>query len=232
MSNGLQLPKNNGERKVVAIFDLDGTITKSDTYLAFLMGYVRRRPYLLLRFPVLIGAWTLYTLRLRTNSWLKIVFLRTIMGGVSHQILDQWANEFTEKLVNTGLRIQAIPIIESHRKVGHTLVLLTASFDVYVEKLAKHLGFEQVICTRAAWNLDDALSGDIEGKNCYGKEKVRRLAEHFRMERENIYIFGYTDHHSDLALMQWVDEPIVVNPTKRMMALAKMYSFQIENWDT
>lgn len=230
MDKNFQPPTERSVR-VAVVFDLDGTITLSDTYLAFLMGYVRRRPHLLLRFPVLVGAWMLYTLRLRPNSWLKTIFLRTIMGGVSHQMLDQWVNEFIEQLMATGLRSHALPIIESHLHAGHTLILATASFDIYVEKLAQRLGFEQVICTRAAWCPDGMLMGEIDGKNCYGEEKVRRLKEHFGAERDRLHILGYTDHHSDLAFMQWVDEPVVVNPTHRMTKLAMDFGFKVVDWN-
>lgn len=222
---------SNEDLLVAVVFDLDGTITSSDTYLAFLLGYVRRKPHLLLRLPILISAWTAFKLRLRTNSWLKAKFLHTLMGGVSSQNLTMWTNEFVEEILTSRLRNRAKLIIEKHLNARHTLILVTASFDIYVEKLAQKLGISQVICTRAAWDTNGNLTGEIDGKNCYGEEKVRRLIEHFGSTRKNLYVLGYTDHHSDLALMQWVDEPIVVNPTKKMSRLAKKFAFKIENWD-
>jgi HAD superfamily hydrolase (TIGR01490 family) len=133
--------------------------------------------------------------------------------------------------MNTGLRLGAIPVINSHLNAGHTLILVTASFDIYVEKLAQTLGFQHVICTRAAWHPNGMLVGKIAGKNCYGEEKINRLKAHFGGERDSWHIRGYTDHHSDLPLMLWVEEPVVVNPTKRMSQYATKFAFEIEDWN-
>jgi len=38
-----------GMRHQVAVFDLDGTLTRYDTYLRYLIGYIGRRPTRVLR---------------------------------------------------------------------------------------------------------------------------------------------------------------------------------------
>ena len=38
-----------GTRHQVAVFDLDGTLTRYDTYLRYLIGYIGRRPTRVLR---------------------------------------------------------------------------------------------------------------------------------------------------------------------------------------
>jgi HAD superfamily hydrolase (TIGR01490 family) len=218
-------------RHVAAVFDLDGTITKRDTYLEFLKGYAIRHPQRLVWLPALGAAWGLYSMRVKNNSWLKQVFLRLIAGGASRAELDEWTTEFIERLVRNGLRTSAPHAIEHHRRASHTLIMATASFDFYVERLAARMGFDHVICTRAAWTAQDTLTGQLAGRNCYGEEKVRRLKEHFGSNRLEWYIHGYSDHHSDVAFLAWVDRPVAVNPARKMSTFAKQLNFDVADWD-
>jgi phosphatidylglycerophosphatase C len=218
-------------KPVAAIFDLDGTITKRDTYFDFLKGYMLRHPHLLARLPALVCAWALYAGKIRNNSWLKQTFLRLIAGGARRADLDAWADEFIARLMKTGLRTGALGEIEHHRRAGHRLIMATASFDFYVDRLAEQLGFDHVVCTRAVWTERGTLTGNIAGRNCYAEEKVRRLQAHFMGQRQDWYIHGYTDHHSDVSFLAWVDRPVAVNPTTKMLGLAKQSAFEIVEWD-
>jgi HAD superfamily hydrolase (TIGR01490 family) len=216
---------------VAAIFDLDGTITKADTYLEFLKGYTLRHPHLLARLPALGSAWALYATRVKNNSWLKQAFLRLIVGGAARTELNQWTEEFIGRLMTNGLRTSAVRAIEHHRQAGHCLIMATASFDFYVEPLAGQLGFDHVVCTRAAWTERETLTGQLAGPNCYGEEKVRRLQEHFGAQRTDWYIHGYTDHHSDISFLAWVDRPVAVNPARKMLKLATKLNITVVDWD-
>jgi HAD superfamily hydrolase (TIGR01490 family) len=215
---------------VAAIFDLDGTITRSDTYRDFLKGYMLRHPHRLPRLPALGFAWALYATRVKNNSWLKQTFLRLIVGGTARAQLDEWTEEFNSRLMKNGLRTSALRAIEHHRQAGHCLIMATASFDFYVERLAEQLGFDHVMCTQTEWTERGTLTGNIAGRNCYAEEKVRRLQTHFGAHRQDWYIHGYTDHHSDVSFLAWVDRPVAVNPTRRMFGLAKQSGFEIVEW--
>jgi HAD superfamily hydrolase (TIGR01490 family) len=216
---------------VAAIFDLDGTITRADTYRDFLKGYMLRHPHLFVRLPALGSAWALYATRVKNNSWLKQAFLRLIVGGAARKELDEWTEEFNSRLMKNGLRTGALRAIEHHRQAGHCLIMATASFDFYVERLAQQLGFDHVVCTRAAWTERETLTGQLAGPNCYGEEKVRRLQEYFGAQRKAWYIHGYSDHHSDVSFLAWVDRPVAVNPARRMLNLARKLNFALVDWD-
>jgi phosphatidylglycerophosphatase C len=218
-------------RRVAAIFDLDGTITRKDTYLDFLLRCFERHPLLAARLPALCCAWAAHATRFKDNSWLKETFLGQIVGGATRSELDGWTEEFAQRVMHRGLRAGALRAIEDHRRAGHRLIMATASFDFYVEKLAEKLGFDEVVCTRAAWTQDGTLTGRIAGCNCYGEEKLRRLQERFAGQRHDWYMHGYTDHHSDIAFLGWVDRPVAVNPTRKMLRLAKQSAFEIVVWD-
>lgn len=212
--------------RIAAIFDLDGTLTQKDTYLAFLLGFLRRHPRRLTRVIGLPFALVLYWLKLKDNSWLKKTFLRAIMGNTTRVELACWRHVFLDRLLKSGLRPGVVEALQQHRRDGHHLVLLTASFDFYAEELGRRLGFDEVICTRSVWE-QDKLKGELGSPNCYADAKLARLNDYFRGQREQWHIVGYSDHHSDAPFMAWVDHPIAVHPTKKLREIAERQGYDI-----
>ena len=64
---------NEISRKI-SIFDLDGTLTKSDTYLAYLVGFLKRNPKRWFKALILPFAVVMFYLKIRDNQWLKNYF--------------------------------------------------------------------------------------------------------------------------------------------------------------
>ncbi len=217
-------------QQTVAIFDLDSTITKKDTYIAFLLTVLKCHPYRILRCGFLPFAVFIHKTGLKDNSWLKETFLGAIAGGLTQSQLDHCTDRFLAKLHNQGIRQKALQKIQQHREANHQLVLASASFDFYVKKLGNQLGFDTIICTRSKWNEQKKLIGKIDGYNCYGHNKLKRLVELIDTSRNNIFRIGYTDHHSDQPLLEWVDKAIAVNPTKKLQQIALNKKYIIVDW--
>jgi HAD superfamily hydrolase (TIGR01490 family) len=218
-------------RQVAAIFDLDRTLTRRDTYLAFLFSTLQRRPTRFIssmRLPIAVLA---HWAHVRDNTWLKERFLAAILGGATSEQIDSWSDAFVARVLHSGLRNQARKVIESHRQVGHRLIMATASFDFYVEKLAEQLGFDAVISTRPVWDSQGRISGKLESANCYGAAKVERLIAHFGAARADWHIVAYTDDYSDLPMLEWADYAVTVNPTARLRAIARDRQYEIQDWE-
>lgn len=206
-------------RPVAVVFDLDCTITDRDTYRSFLMGILRRHPMRLLRLRWLPIAMGLYGLKLRDNGWLKKAFLGAIVGGATRREVELWVEQFLSELLQGGIRPGALAAIREHRDSGHHLIMATASFDFYAEELGKRLGFDAIISTRSVW-AEGRLKGELAGGNCFGPVKAERLKCYFGGQREQWYIVGYSDHHSDLPMMEWVDRAVAINPQPLLAKIA------------
>lgn len=213
-----------------AVFDLDGTIVEGDTYVGYLLGYLRRHPE---RWPHAAGlsaALALYYSGRRDNTWLKITFLRAILGAAERSALAGWTDEFVEKIVSRRVRRAALDRIEHHRDRGDRLVLATASLDFYVEPLAQRLGFDDIVCSRAAWDETGRLTGQLLHGNCYGVNKVAQVKA--LLERNGVMTLEavYSDHHSDLPLFELAINRIAVNPTRKLQQQAEQAGLIIEMW--
>lgn len=226
--------KTPTERTVLAVYDLDGTITRSDTFVPFLLGFLVKNPWRIFRcFPLPLYALAFWS-GLRGNNWVKQKFLTVICGGVSPQSLADYSADFAALVVKTGLLPGAVASIEAHRSRGDRLILVTASPDLYVDAIARHLGFDDVIASKVAWRmageLRATLDGRLDGENCYGANKVERLKAVLSGDRPDTQIVAYSDHASDLPLLAVADSGYVVNPTPSMRRLAQTNGLPVLNW--
>ena len=73
----------NGE-PVIAVFDLDRTITTHATYTPWLLRFLGRHPLRLIGAPVMLGAVVAFVLRLISRKALKEVMLKIVEIGRAH----------------------------------------------------------------------------------------------------------------------------------------------------
>src|SRR5216684_4471614 len=82
----------------VAVFDLDGTLTWRDTLLPFLMSFLRRHPWRLLRLWRLPFALGSFLVQNRDRGLLKSRVIRMVMGGATRTAIDACADSFVDTL--------------------------------------------------------------------------------------------------------------------------------------
>lgn len=215
----------------ITIFDLDGTLTHKDTYRTYLTRYLAHHPVRWPTAPLLAGAVGLFALKLRSNHWLKRTFLSLILGGAKRDNLASWNEDFANYAIQYLVRRDAIAAIKARREAGDRIVLATASPDLYVTALAHRLGIKDVIATRVAWDDRGRLTGDLDGENCYGPEKRRRVEAWLAEQKiQPDHVTVYSDHQADLPLFDMADKAVAVSPTPKLAALARDRSITTEIW--
>ncbi|MGH7232969.1 MAG: HAD family hydrolase [Nitrospiraceae bacterium] len=212
----------------LAVFDLDGTLTRRDSYLPYLIGFLVRHPRRLVRTLHLPWQVCRFVIGGISNTDLKRQFLHACLGGVRRAEVRRWTEAFVDGLIARGFRRDALAALEQHRQNGDVLVLLTASFDLYADELARRLKFDQVICTQAEWR-GDRLSGNLASPNRYGAEKLRCLTE-LKKAYPAATIIAYADHHSDLPLLRFADKGILINGTAHAQTLAARDGIPCLQW--
>ena len=87
---------------------------------------------------------------------------------------------------------------------GHTVIIISASINNWVEPFFKHRAGVYVIGTMIE-SKDGRLSGRFLTKNCYGREKVNRLLQLFP-ERKDYWLTAYGDSRGDYELLDFANE--------------------------
>ena len=194
----------------LAIFDLDGTITRHDTLWPFIGGYLARHPKRWWRLPLCLAPLLRYFMAGRDRGALKGAVIHLTLGGLRHAELDDWAASFTQRLLRTGLYAEAITCIAAHRRAQAHLVLLSASPDLYVPKIATALGFDECICTEVRWRVDGTLNGTLASANRRGAEKTR-CVRLLLSEHQPLLAHAYGNSRADLDHLRLVSAGTYVN---------------------
>jgi phosphatidylglycerophosphatase C len=182
-------------RPIVA-FDFDGTLTVRDTLTAFLAwraGPLRYRIGLAGLLPDAVRF-----LRDRDRGRLKAAAIRRFLAGVSRADLEDSARRFAEGQARALLRPDAIRAWRRWQAQGARLVIVTASPEEVVAPFARGLGADSLMGTRLAYDHGDRLTGALDGENCRGAEKVRRLRDAFGDDVRLEAAFGDTDGDKEM----------------------------------
>jgi phosphatidylglycerophosphatase C len=212
----------------LAVFDLDGTITRHDTLIQYVLGYLKTRPWRVFGFLLAIPAVLRYLLGGSDRGALKASLIHSTLGGSTREQLDAWTARFVPALLAGGVFKDAMERIAAHRRDGDLLVLMSASPDLYVPAIGRQLGFTEVTCTGVRWN-GDRLDGALTTPNCRGEEKVRRF-ETLRGRHPGVRAAAYGNAVSDLPHLRLADRGVLVNGSDLARRQAAQLNVVCENW--
>lgn len=189
--------------KKLIVFDFDGTLTTKDSLLEFIAFY-KSRMQLYLGFLIHLRSLVQFYWGRISNTQLKERILTHFFRGESLQVFSQKGSRFAREVLPGILRKQAVATIESYRKPAGTnrLIIVTASMAHWIEPWARQYGIG-VIATKPQVR-DGQLTGKIDGKNCYGPEKVTRLQAHVSLKDFDT-IIAYGDSRGDKELLDIAD---------------------------
>lgn len=175
-------------KKGIAFFDFDGTITTKDTLLEFIKyckGTINFYFGFLLHSPWLVA----YKLKIISNQKAKEKVLSYFFKNTPVETFENYCARFAADIVPTLVRPGALEEIKELLAAGVSVVIVSASPVNWVSKWAAQHSL-QTIATTLTTN-QGKLTGDIEGKNCHGEEKVRRIKALFKLsEYETVYAYG------------------------------------------
>jgi HAD superfamily hydrolase (TIGR01490 family) len=189
-------------KRCIAVFDLDGTLTTKDTLLEFIKfacGVPRLYWGFLLFCPILI----LMKLHLFPNWKAKQMFFSHFFKGWEYNDFKAkgqlFANEI-EKMENRKM----LEKLNDHLNHSDVVYVISASIFEWVQPWCEKIGVSRVLATQIEVDANGIISGRFATKNCYGKEKVRRLLE-VEPERRSYILYAYGDSRGDKEMIAFSD---------------------------
>lgn len=213
-----------------AIFDLDRTVTRAPTWTRFVIYANGARPAFLIRVPGLLARAIGYKLGLTTRDAIKTQALKTL-SWMDRATLQAKAEAFATRELATNLRPGARAAIARHLAQGDRLILATAAVDIIAEPLARALGFHEVLATELNWAPIKGPAPALLTANCYGIEKLRRIAQSHAAHPHTAPVYAYSDHVSDLEMLRQADHGIAVNPSSGLRRAAQTHAIEIVDFD-
>lgn len=197
----------NSELLTIAAFDFDGTITTGDSLLVFLKyaaGSWNTFKSLFLLAPFLIG----FLFKCVSRQKVKEKILSRFFAGMPINWMKELGDSFAySKELEKMIRPSARQRLAWHQKQGHRCVLISATLDIYLIPWAKQEGFHDVLSSKLEANSSGVVTGRLEGLNCWGAEKTRRLQETFGPQKGNYILYAYGDSRGDWELLAAANYP-------------------------
>ncbi len=220
---------------LLAIYDMDKTITRRATYNGFLLHMaLNKSPWRLLLAPFLPVGLALYALKIWDRSRLKQFSQILLIGRrVPRADFAKYLESHADLVVGKNVYPQLLARVAEEKAAGYRHIMATASYRLYVEAIAKRLGFDDVIATDLSTDSSGHVLARIDGHNCYDAAKlelVKGWMDRHGLERANCHIRAYSDHVSDAPLLNFADEPFATNPHGPLARLAETKGWPILDW--
>ena len=187
---------------VLSLFDFDGTITKKDSMFCFIRFAVGRPAFywgLLVLSPFLVA----YRLKLILGDAAKRRLIKYFFKGWGVTKFMLLADQFSREQIGKITRTTAMDRIRWHQQQGHQVVIVSASMECWLRVWCEKNKLD-LIATRLKV-IDGKLTGDFDGRNCNGIEKVNRVKQAYDLSSCK-YIYAYGDSAGDKELLELANE--------------------------
>lgn len=218
----------------VAIYDLDRTVLRKPTFTLFLLWAARHEaPWRLLLLPALAALMIGYALRLYGRDRFKPAAIRLMLGRhLSPARAAGLAARFAAWRVPRDVPPGASACIARDRAQGYRLLMATAAPEFYAGAIADALGFDAIVASRHCRDAEHNWLPALDGTNCYGAEKARRVAEWLAANQsEGAHIRAYSDHVSDAPTFALAHEAWLVGRGDKSARLAAKHGWQVADFE-
>lgn len=185
-------------KKSLALFDFDGTVTEKDTLFQFII-FNRGWLVFVFGFLLLVPVMVMYKLKLIPNWRAKELMLSLFFRSMSIENFQYSCERFSKDKIDSLVREQAMDEIRRIKQLGFRVIIVSASPENWIRGWADRNGVELIATKLEVKN--GKITGRIEGKNCYGQEKVNRVKSYLQLD-EYDEIFAYGDTSGDKPMLR------------------------------
>ena len=207
--------------QTAAFFDMDGTLLRGESQLSFLLWCWRRSIAPRWKSVKVVAAYLAYLSGVSRDAGQLRDLGFSLFQGLDARQLNDAGEVFFASCLSIRIRRQASAVVQRHRDLNHRTVLVTSASETVARPLAAALKVDELIATHLL--LDEGrYSGSRKRPEPYGVEK-RLLVEQYSNDHAISLAssYAYSDHHSDLPLLEAVGNPIVVQPTRELREVAR-----------
>lgn len=194
-------------KRIVAVFDFDGTLTTCDTFVE-IIRYVFGTPKCYLGFLLYAPLLMLMKLHLYSNGKTKEKIFGHFFAGKEYGWFREQCYAFAKdhpEIIREDTAAKVKQYGVEHAKV----YVISASIEEWIVPFLTKLPVHKIAGTQVEVGDDGRLTGKFATANCYGAEKVRRLLA-LEPARETYELHAYGDSRGDLEMMEEADKKILL----------------------
>ena len=212
-------------------YDFDDTLIPGDSILYWKRFYFKKRPRMRIW---QIFSWiglVAYLLRLIDSLTLKKIFLAPTCYE-SKEDLENLAKEFIHKEIIPRLYPDMINQLSQRMVKSENIVIISASPIFYLKYLKEYYPKITIVGTEFDFPQNGIIrfpSFSSKWGNMKGETKVKFILDniHKPKQKNKGGCFGYSDSGADIPLLDFVDNPIAINPNRKLRKKALQCDWKI-----
>jgi len=141
----------------------------------------------------------------------------------SRKFLNKIRSNYIDEIIKPMILKKAVDLVNQHKEAGDRLLIITATNSFITKPIGELFGIDELIGTDPEEHLGE-FTGKVKGTPSFKEGKVTRLFDW--LDEKNLKLvdfeetFFYSDSHNDLALLEAVTNPVVVNGDKVLLEKA------------
>lgn len=210
--------------KKLAIFDVDYTLTSSETMVELLKFYLKKYPFRFYYAFNSLRGFLGFASGLTDEKKSKEVHLKFLEKFTADElekfIEDYYNNQLKKILLKDGFKK-----LSELKTQGYTVILSSASPEIYLHKLYEYKDIDKIFGSKFGRYEDGRFKSVMIGNNNKGQEKIERLKEYINLDEVDLKnSVMFSDSLSDLPLLNLCGKGYLINYTKIQNR------FEVLNW--
>ncbi len=163
----------------------------------------------------------------KLDNDIYLAFALEPLTRYSLEELYAWRTDFIDTWIRPIVVSGARDLLRAHRDEGHELLIISATNLFITEPIAEMLGVQTILSTEPEI-VDNRYTGRYLGTPTYQQGKVTVLEAWLADTGHDLVgSYFYSDSINDLALLQRVENPVVVHPDAELKKIADKRGWKI-----
>jgi putative phosphoserine phosphatase/1-acylglycerol-3-phosphate O-acyltransferase len=148
-------------------------------------------------------------------------------AGRSEEEMRALAERLFKHEIAGRLHHETWRLVQTHKAMGHTIVLASSATRFQVEPMARELGADHALFTPVEAR-DGIFTGRRDGRPLWGEAKadaVRALAEEHDLDLDDAY--AYSNGDEDIPFLSIAGRPVAIDPESKLRAHAERRGWPI-----
>jgi HAD superfamily phosphoserine phosphatase-like hydrolase len=177
----------NQESKTLALFDFDGTLYLHDSFTGFIFYALRKRHIVKRGLQILPWIQAYYLNFYPAHRMRPKLYASMFKNSDAEEILHL-AQDYAQQLM-LKLNPKLLEQLRQHQELGHEVVLVSASLDLYLKPVCSYLNID-LICSEVEIKAGK-LTGFYQTPDCSNTQKKIRILEKYNLDNyAEIYAYG------------------------------------------
>ncbi|MGE8563234.1 MAG: HAD-IB family hydrolase [Acinetobacter bohemicus] len=202
------------KNKNLALFDFDGTLCTKDSFTGFIFYALSKRH--IVKQGIKILPWIqAYYLNAYPAHAMRSKLFNAMFTHADALELQQVALEYATSLMSQ-LNPALLKQLKQHQALGHDVVLVSASVDIYLEPVC-HLLNIALICTQTE-KINNLYTGQYTTPDCSSEQKRQRILENYSLD-DYAVIYAYGNSREDNEMLALAHHAYMIGVNKTLPPL-------------